>query len=310
MGPVIGGILIEKFGWPSAFFLNIPFGIFALLMALKYIPEIESAPRKIKPVAQIFIATALAALAYSFIAAGTNGWDSPKAIIAIALFILSAIGFVFIETSSDNPMLPKGIFRVRKFTVSTIVGLIINLGFYGQLFIISLYFQQIKDYSTMKTGFALMPQAVVMAVTAFYCGRVTARTGPGIPMTVGLSMSLVGLIWLLFTNSTSTYAELLIPMLLVGFGMSSTAPATVAAGMSSASLGQGGIISGIINAARQSGSVMGVAILGSFLGNKNLSINGIHVAFSITIPLYLIALGLTVLWILPDYKLIKFASPS
>jgi DHA2 family methylenomycin A resistance protein-like MFS transporter len=299
VGPVIGGILIASFGWPSAFFLNIPFGIIGLLMALKYIPEMEVISRQIKPVAQTLIATALGALAYAFIAAGTNGWHSSRVIISTIIFVFSVIGFVLIEVSSDIPMLPRGIFRLRRFTATTIVGLIINLGFYGQLFVMIMYFQQIKEYSTMKTGFALFPQAVVMAVTAFYCGRVTAKTGPGIPMTVGLSTSLAGLIWLVFTSATSSYAEVIIPMILIGFGMSSTAPATVAAGMSSAPPGQGGITSGVINAARQSGSVMGVAILGSFLGTKNVFMHGMHVALSITVPVYVLAIGFTILWIIP-----------
>ena len=302
VGPVIGGVLIASFGWPSAFFLNIPFGIIGLIIALKYIPEMEVLPRQIKPVAQTFIATALGALAYAFIAAGTNGWHSSRVIISTVVFVLSVIGFVFIEVYSAVPMLPRGIFRSRRFTAATIIGLIINLGFYGQLFVMIMYFQQIKEYSTMTTGFALFPQAVVMAVTAFYCGRVTAKTGPGIPMTVGLFTSLAGLILLVFTSATSSYVEVLVPMLLVGFGMSSTAPATVAAGMSSAPPGQGGITSGVINAARQSGSVMGVAILGSFLGTNNVSMRGIHVALSITVPLYVLALGFTIFWIMPDYR--------
>lgn len=302
VGPVIGGVLIASFGWPSAFFLNIPFGIIGLIIALKYIPEMEVLPRQIKPVAQTFIATALGALAYAFIAAGTNGWHSSRVIISTVVFVLSVIGFVFIEVYSAVPMLPRGIFRSRRFTAATIIGLIINLGFYGQLFVMIMYFQQIKEYSTMTTGFALFPQAVVMAVTAFYCGRVTAKTGPGIPMTVGLFTSLAGLILLVFTSATSSYVEVLVPMLLVGFGMSSTAPATVAAGMSSAPPGQGGITSGVINAARQSGSVMGVAILGSFLDTNNVSMRGIHVALSITVPLYVLALGFTIFWIMPDYR--------
>ncbi|WP_211282887.1 MFS transporter [Pantoea rwandensis] len=142
-------------------------------------------------------------------------------------------------------------------------------------------------------------------MTAFYCGKVTAKTGPGMPMAVGLTTTLLGTIGLVFTSATSTYLAVLIPMLLVGFGMSATAPATVAAGMSSAPPGQGGITSGIINAARQSGSVMGVAILGSFLGNKDLSLHSMHMALTVTIPLYAIALGFTVFGIMPSYQWFK-----
>jgi DHA2 family methylenomycin A resistance protein-like MFS transporter len=310
VGPVAGGILIASFDWPSAFYLNIPFGAIGLFMALKYIPEMKVVPREIKPIAQIIIAIALGALAYTFISAGSKGWTSPRVLISAALFIFTATTFVFMEVFSPRPMLPKGLFRIRKFTAVTIVGLIINLGFYGQLFVISLYFQQFKEYSTMATGFALLPQAIVMAVTAFYCGRVTARTGPAIPMAVGLCASLVGLVWLCYTNPASSYLAVMFPMLLVGFGNSSTAPATIAAGMSSAPPGQSGIVSGVINAARQSGSVMGVAILGSFLGPKDMFISGMHVAFSTAALLYIVALAFTVFWIFPDYHFIKSARPK
>lgn len=302
-GPVVGGILIDALSWPSAFFINIPFGIFALCAALKTLPEMKTTPRQIKPLAQLLIAFALGALAWTFITAGTVGWHSSRVMTSAILCVLAAAGFVLLEVVSVSPMLPKGIFRIRAFSAATMVGLIINLGFYGQLFVISLYFQQVKAYSTITTGFALLPQAVVMAVTAFYCGRVVAKTGPGVPMIVGVSTSLIGIILLMFTHSASSYAEVLIPMLLVGFGMSATAPATVAACMSSALPGQGGVTSGIINAARQSGSVMGVAILGSFLGNNIVSLHGMHLALAITVPLYLLALALTFFYVLPDLGL-------
>lgn len=302
-GPVLGGILIAAFGWPSAFYINLPFGIFALWAALKTIPEMKVTPRQIKPLAQLLIAFALGALAWTFITAGTVGWHSSRVMTSAVLCALAAAGFVLLEAVSASPMLPKGIFRIRAFTAATTVGLIINLGFYGQLFVISLYFQQVKAYSTITTGFALLPQAVVMAVTAFYCGRAVAKTGPGVPMMVGLSTTLTGLIWLMFTHSTSSYMAVLVPMLLVGFGMSATAPATVAVCMSSALPGQGGVTSGIINAARQSGSVMGVAILGSFLGNSTFSLHGMHLALAMTVPLYVLALALTLFWVLPDFGL-------
>ena len=310
IGPVAGGLLIARLGWPSAFLLNLPFGGFAIFMAQKHIPEIKTAPREIKPMAQIFIAASLGALAYTFIAAGVQGWYSTKVFVSSCMFVITGLGFVLIENNSNQSIFPKGIFRSRKFTAATIVGLIINLGFYGQLFIISLYFQQIKSYSTMVSGFALLPQAVIMAMTAYYCGKATAKLGAGIPMVIGLLSTLIGLAGLISTDAASSYVGILIPMLLTGFGMSSIAPATVAACMSSAPAGQGGITSGIINAARQSGSVMGVAILGSVLGNQNLTLHTMHLALLITVPLYLFALGLTVVWILPRNALITQPAPK
>lgn len=192
MGPVAGGILISRFGWQAAFFLNIPVGVLSLGMALKYLPEIATVPRKINPLAQLLIAVALASLAWAFITAGYDGWLSATVIISDLLCIAAITGFIFYEITSEIPLLPRGIFRIKKFAAATSIGLIINSGFYGQLFIISLYFQQIKYYTTLHSGLALLPQAIIMAATAFCCGRIIARSGnPGAGRTVGFIYRIV-----------------------------------------------------------------------------------------------------------------------
>lgn len=310
MGPVAGGILISRFGWQAAFFLNIPVGVLSLAMALKYLPEIATVPRKINPLAQLLIAVALASLAWAFITAGYDGWLSATVITSGLLCIAAITGFIFYEITSEIPLLPRGIFRIKKFAAATSIGLIINSGFYGQLFIISLYFQQIKHYTTLHSGLALLPQAIIMAATAFCCGRIIARTGPGIPVLAGLSVSFIGLLWLSLIPTNSSYIGVMIPMLLTGMGMSLTAPATVAACMAEAPLGQGGITSGIINTARQSGSVLGVAMAGSFMGDQNLSLHSMHLALLATLPFYLLAWCLALRWLLPKSTFIPLPEPE
>lgn len=123
----------------------------------------------------------------------------------------------------------------------------------------------------------------------------TARTGPGFPIKVGLLAGAAGFLGLMFVNGHSPYVAVLIPMLAVGFGMSFTAPATVAAGMSTAPAGKGGIISGVINAARQSGSVMGIAVLGGLIGLSANFEYGMHLAFGVACVLFAIALLITTL---------------
>lgn len=294
-GPVLGGFLISTFGWPSIFLVNVPFGILGVILSARYLPNVSGEARRINFAAQLLSALALGSLAFLFIAAGENGWSSYDVKIAISAFAITTCLFLLIERSSANPMLPRGIFRSRIFSAATTVGMIINFGFYGQLFLLSLYFQQICKYSTMETGLALLPQAIVCSLTAFYCGRVTARTGPGFPIKVGLLAGAAGFLGLMFVNGHSPYVAVLIPMLAVGFGMSFTAPATVAAGMSTAPAGKGGIISGVINAARQSGSVMGIAVLGGLIGLSANFEYGMHLAFGVACVLFAIALLITTL---------------
>ncbi|HLX53714.1 MAG TPA: MFS transporter, partial [Aquella sp.] len=299
-GPVIGGFLISIFGWRSIFLLNIPFGLLGLFMASYYLPQMVGTPRRIKLLAQLASIVILGAAAYTFITAGASGWDAPSVKISMLLFVSFTILFVFTEILSDFPMLPKGIFRIKSFTAASIVGIIINFGFYGQLFVLSIYFQQIKNYSALETGFAFLPQAVVCAVTAFFCGKVTARKGPGLPMSIGLCAGVLGFIGLSLVNINTAYIEIIFPMLAVGFGMSFIAPAAVTAAMASAPTAQGGVVSGIISAVRQSGSLMGVAILGSLISHQyGMFASGMHMAFMVSAASYFIGLWFTIFWILP-----------
>ncbi len=303
-GPVLGGFLLSMFGWRSIFLLNIPFCLLGIYMVFCFIPKIERSPKQIKFFAQVISILALGSLTYSCISAGSKGWTHYSVVIGVFVFIISTIAFILAEVFSSSPLLPRGIFHRRGFTAALIVGIIINFGYYGQLFVLSLYFQQIKGYSALETGFAFLPQAIIGALTAFFCGKLTAKIGPGIPMCIGLLIGFSGFITLTFINQNSSYLAIIMPMLIVGFGMSFIAPSTVSAAMSSASSADGGVVSGIINAARQSGSVLGIAILGSLIGSIAFTA-GMSLAFFIAAGFYFVGLCLTVFWILPQQNSIN-----
>lgn len=292
-GPVLGGILIHYFGWESVFYLNIPFGVAGIFLSLKFLPKIEAHNRGINIPSQILSILILGLITYMFINVASNGWHDERTKISLIALALTVILFIINENKSLDRILPKGIFSTKKFTAATIVGMIINFGFYGQLFILSLYFQQVKNYSTIETGLALLPQAIVCSLTAFYCGKVTAKTGARFPMLTGLISSAVGYFFLSYIKSDDSYILMLLPMLVIGFGMSFTAPATVSAGMSAALPGKAGIYSGVLNAARQSGSVMGIALLGGFTGSKYGFAVGMHQAFLLNALLFSIATLIT-----------------
>src|SRR5438045_6392046 len=99
---------------------------------------------------------------------------------------LTAIVFILVERRTSSPMLPLELFGSRTFSAANVVGLLLNFGFYGQLFFINLFFQNVWGFSALLAGLALLPQAGVVALSSWVSGRVTARTGPRVPMTVGL----------------------------------------------------------------------------------------------------------------------------
>jgi DHA2 family methylenomycin A resistance protein-like MFS transporter len=189
----------------------------------------------------------------------------------LAASALAAAGFIWAERRSPDPMLPLALFRRPAFRSGTAVGLLINLGFYGQLFVLSLFFQDVRGYSALLTGVALLPEAALLIVASTLSGAIMARTGPRGPMLAGLTIGGAGLLGIALSGAHAPYALLVAPMAAAGFGMALTMPAATASVMDAAPADRGGIASGVINAARQAGGVLGVALLGTLVSGASLS---------------------------------------
>ena len=260
-GPVIGGLLVSGWSWRGVFFINLPVALAILVLAGRAVPASERGTRAVDLPGQLLSITALALLTAALVQAGRDGWAAPAILARFALAAVAATAFVLTERRRRAPMLPPGLFRVTEFRSGTLVGLLINLGFYGQLFVMSLYFQDIRGYPALRTGLALLPEAALLVIGSTLSGRIMARTGPRTPMLAGAA----GLGGIAAAVTTAPYPVLAVAMGTAGFGMSMVMPAATAAVMEAAPPDRGGIASGVINAARQAGGVLGVALLGTLV---------------------------------------------
>ena len=178
-GPIIGGALVGLVSWRAVFFVNLPVGIFALLLTARHLQVAgERLDGGFDPPGQLFGILVLTLLTLGLIEGGAAGWSSPLSLVPLLAFVPSLVLFVVIERGVRNPMLPLSLFRSRTFSGASFVGLAINLGFYGQLFAFSLYFQHVRGFSALHTGLALLPEGVFVALSSALSGRVTGRTGP------------------------------------------------------------------------------------------------------------------------------------
>ena len=159
--------------------------------------------------------------------------------------------------------------------------MLINLGLYGQLFVMSLYFQEVRGYSALQTGLALLPEAGLLVVASALSGRIMARSGPRLPMLTGLIIGGAGLLGVAAAGAHTSYVILIAPLAAAGFGMALTMPAATASVIEAAPGDRGGIASGVVNAARQTGSVLGVALLGTLVSGGTGFIVGLHIALAI-----------------------------
>ena len=172
-------------------------------------------------------------------------------------------------------MLPTAVFSRPRFAVAAAVGLALNTGFFGQLFVLALFLQRYLGYEPWLAGLALAPQACSAVVASPMGGRMTARIGAFPTMLTGLLTGAVGFAGLAVATASTPYLLVAALTFLGGFGTALTMPAATSAAVASASAGYTGAAGSVVNAARQTGSVVGVAVLGSLIASGDF-LTGFH----------------------------------
>jgi DHA2 family methylenomycin A resistance protein-like MFS transporter len=297
-GPIIGGALVSALSWRSIFYLNIPVGIVAFLLAWRFVPRIMGHQgRGLDLGAQFAAIVALALLTLAFIQSAAWGWTSLPILGALVGFALATVIFLLIERRAESPMLPLGLFRSRTFSAANTVGLLLNFGLYGELFLMTLFFQDIRGYSALLTGLVLLPESGVVALSSTLSGRLTGRKGARLPMMIGLAVGAAGFLLMTLVNATTRYVFFIPPFVAIGFGMPFAMPAMTAVVVSSAPKERSGIASGVVNASRQVGSALAVAVFGSLVSQRATFIPGMHLALAIAGGAFLFGLLLTLLFV-------------
>ena len=289
-GPILGGLLVGLVGWQSVFLVNVPIGAAAWWLTARTVPAPPPRPRSLDLIGQVLAGLALTALTVALI----EHAHLVVAAVAAAVFLVAGAAFVVAQLRVPEPMVPLSLFRDGTLSAGTVVGLLINLGFYGELFVLNLFLQEGWHASALVAGFALLPQMGMAAIGSALSGRYTAATGgPRRTMLAGLLIGAAGLLGLLVAGAHTAYVWLVLPLIAVGFGMSFTMPAATTAVIDAAPADRSGLAAGVINAARQLGSVLGVAILGGLAGHGAGLVPGMHVALWLAGGAFLLAAALT-----------------
>lgn len=292
-GPALGGLVVQGFGWRSVFFINVPLGLVGILLGRRHLPRAKRHAHGLDVAGQVAAGAAAASLAIGLIDAGTHGWGSMTVLACLAISVAGAAAFVVVERRCQRPMLPLALFSTSTFSVATVVGFLCNLGFFGELFVVSLYLQQVRGLSALTAGLLLVPQMAATMVGSVASGRVMARYGPRRPMIVGLGIGAFGLASLGLAGLRTPYWLLLPSVVLAGFGIAFAMMSATAAVIEAAGAERGGVASGALNAARQLGGMVGVALLGSFVAAHHRFIGGFRVDMSMAAAAFVIAFAVT-----------------
>ncbi len=299
-GPVVGGVLIATFGWRAIFFINLPIGLVGLWLTKRYAQETPQADdRGLDLPGLTATIVALAAFAAATIEAGPHGLTNPFVLVGFAVFALAGVTFLAVEARSKRPMLPLSLFARRAFASPTLIGFLVNVCFYGLIFLFSLLFQAQLGYSALKAGLAFVPMTGAILAANLWTGRLTRRLGAARVILIGLVAMAVGCAGLIPTARGAPYDQIVAQQLLLGAGIGLLVPPMTASLLASVERSRSGIASGTLTMMRQTGSLLGIALFGSLIAGHNHFFAGLHVALVISIAVLAAAAALTRLMIVP-----------
>jgi EmrB/QacA subfamily drug resistance transporter len=267
LGPIIGGALVESIGWRAIFWINVPIGVAAFVLAAVFVPESRAArPRRPDPVGQLLVAGALVAVTYGIIEGPRHGWGSTEIVGLFVVAVLALAALLVWEPRRDEPLLELRFFRSVPFSSATVTAVAAFAAFSGFLFLNTIYLQDVRGYSALQAGLCTLPMALASFLLAPVAGRIVGTRGVRIPLVTAGVCILVSGVLLTGLSSSTPLLQLLLAYLVfgIGFGMvNSPITNTAVSGMPRA---QAGVAAAVASTSRQVGGSLGVAITGSIAG--------------------------------------------
>jgi EmrB/QacA subfamily drug resistance transporter len=262
-----GGLLTKYLGWEWIFFVNVPVGALALLLAPRYVRESRSDREQTPDVAgAVTITAGLALLVYGVSEAPNKGWTSGQTILVLVVAAVLLIAFLVVESRAKDPLMPFRIFKVHTVAGANVAGLLLGAVVFANFFLLTLYVQNVLHWSALKTGLTFIATAGSAVLWAGVAQALVTKIGAKKVMALGFIGTIAGLLWYTQIPVDGSYWPNLLPgYLLIGFALPfSFIPVSIAA-LAGVEQHEAGLASGLINTAQQVGGAIGVAITSSVL---------------------------------------------
>ena len=276
VGVLIGGILTDLLSWRWIFLINIPVGVVGLIVGRWVIPESKGAGagQKLDIAGAVTITLSLTALVYGIVQTETHGWASPMTWGPIVAAIALLIAFIVIETKvASSPIAPLRLLRTRALAGANIAMACVGGSMFAMWYFVSLYLQEVLGLSPLQAGLGFIPAALVIIVGAQIAGRIMPRTGPMPILAVAGVVIAVSLWWMSHLSADGSYwADIFGPISLVSLGLGLSFPPGTYAAMSAVKPELAGLASGLVNASRQVGGAIGLAVLATIAANRTATL--------------------------------------
>jgi DHA2 family methylenomycin A resistance protein-like MFS transporter len=284
-GPALGGVFTSAFGWRSIFLLNVPTGIAALLMVRAHIEEADtSAAPSLDWIGQLWVSLSFWSLSYALIDAGNSGWNGPRVLTAFAATIVFAVLCALTERKSEARVFPPTLFSRSTFVACLAAGIVLNVGAYGILFVESIYLQNVRHLSALATGAMIVPLTLAPAITTRMIDRYRPDMHFKPRLVAGQIIGLFGAAVLAISVFIPVTVVILLGLLLLGVSLGYVTPAMTTGVLAASPAKMSGLASGILNAGRQVGGAVGVALMGTLVQMHAGS--GMVAAFLIALVLF------------------------
>jgi len=263
VGLLAGGILTDLASWRWVFFVNVPIAVLVLLLAPRALNESESRAGKLDLPGAVSVTAAMALLVYGLTNAAAHSWGQMQTVVPLMIAAVLLLTFLFIETRTQQPLMPLRIFANRNRSGAYAVMLTVGAAIFAMFFFLTQFIQNIMGFSPLQAGIGFLPLTVVIGGSAIGTSRLVGRVGTRLPATLGPLLAAGGLFWLSRITAGTGYLGVLAPMLLVGLGMGQTfVPLTLTA-VSGVRRQETGLASALLNTGQQVGGAVGLAVLGT-----------------------------------------------
>lgn len=262
LGPVIGGAVVQGISWQAIFWLNVPVAVVALPLLLVAVRESRGAGGRLDPVGTLLLGGAVFAGVWGIVHGNDDGWTSYRVVLPLVAAALLVPAYVGWARRRADAVLPLRLFGSRGFRVANLVSLMFTFGMFGTVFLLSQYLQVVQGYTPLGAGIRTLPWTAAPMVAAPLAGILAGRIGVRIPLTAGLVMQTVALVWFAgITESHAAYPAFIPPLLLAGIGMGLTFAPTSTAVLEGLPETDFATASSANSTVREFGTALGVAVL-------------------------------------------------
>jgi EmrB/QacA subfamily drug resistance transporter len=271
-GPLVGGAVTQGLDWHWIFWVNVPIGVIATLLARLQLAESHGPTTRLDLSAAALMSGGAVAIVWGLIRAGEVGWGSWQVLALLSAGGLLIAGFLAWERQATHPMLPLRLFASRGFAAANVTAFLMSGAIFAAAFLISQYFQFALGYSPLGTGLRLLPWTVTPLLVAPLAGLLSDRIGARPVLVVGMLLQGTGLAWIAMgSEAKASYGQFVVPLIIAGIGISMAIPIASTAVLSAVSPPDMGKASGVNSTVQRFGGAFAIAIAAAvFTSNGHL----------------------------------------